>query len=446
MSRMLPTLAAASLLVLISGALEGLASRYASPDLENKVAFALAAASAGLSLMFAITKGLQRILDSARAAWPIIVFVALAGASRYWSSAPAETLQAAIHLMFLSSSAICIAAFADWQELLAGFALAILSLAVLSVILIPAGGLMSEIHPGALRGPWGEKNEAGMIFAFGALSFAALAFVTRKYGWFLGAAALVPLILLTQSTTSLLALAAGIITMCGIELIKGTPTRLIIGSWIAVVLIAGISLLFMSNAGDIIEAAGKDTTLTGRSAIWPAVMDRIAERPWFGHGYSAFWIEDAPSKMWLWTEINFRAHNAHNGLLETLLGLGIAGTLFLGWMVLRTVLYSVFSASYANDPRRFALPLMVAILIISVSESIMSGPDGMIWFAFIIVSISAALKPAFHQIPMSSMRLYAGRSRTLSSQALVAGAPSNPNRASAFWIWKPIKQSAAENS
>ena len=446
MPRLLPTLAAAFLFVAISGAIEGLAARYVSPDLENKVGFALAAMSAGIALICAMTRGPQRVFRAALSAWPVIAFVALAGASRYWSSVPSETLQSSIHLMFLCGAAICLAVFANWRELLAGCACAVLALATLSVVLIPAGGLMTEIHPGALRGPWGEKNEAGMIFAFGALCFAALSFESRRLVWMLGSAALVPLILLTGSTTSLLAFGVGISVMVAIEVMMGRPERLIIGSWLGIVLIAGLALLFMTNAGSIVEAAGRDMTFTGRSEIWPAVMDRIAERPWLGHGYNAYWAEDAPGKLWLWSEISFEAQNAHNGFLETLLGLGIVGAILLAWMIVRTIVCGLYATALADDPRRFAVPLFLAILVVSFSESILSGPDGMLWFAFVAMTTASAMSPVNRQMPISSMRLYAGRSRTLSSQALVAGAPSSPNLASPFWIWKPIRQSAAENS
>ena len=446
MPRLLPTLMAAFLFVAISGALEGLAARYVSPDLENKVGFALAAMAAGLALICAVTRGPQQVFRAALSAWPVIAFVALAGTSRYWSSSPGDTLQSALHLMFLCGAAICLMVLADWRELLAGGAFAVLCLGALSVVLIPSGGLMTEIHPGALRGPWGEKNEAGMIFAFGALCFAALSFETRRHLWMLGSAALIPLILLTQSTTSLLAFSAGISAMIAMEIMKGRPARLLVGSWLGVVLIAGIAIIFTTSAGSIVEAAGKDMTLTGRSAIWPAVMDRIVERPWLGHGYNAFWVEDAPSKMWLWSEINFEAHNAHNGFLETLLGLGIVGGILMAWMVLRTLAYGFYATALPNDPRRFSVPLILLILVVSVSESILSGPDGMLWFAFVALTTATAISPSKYQMPISSMRLYAGRSRTLSSQAFVAGAPSSPNRASPFWIWKPIRQSAAENS
>ena len=231
---------------------------------------------------------------------------------------------------------------------------------------------MTEIHPGALRGPWGEKNEAGMIFAFGALSFAALAFATRRSFWIIGCVALLPLIFLTESTTSLLAFGVGIAAIVAIEFLNGRPRRLIIGSWFGVVMMAGLTLLFMTNAGSLVEAAGKDMTFTGRSEIWPAVMDRIVERPWLGHGYNAYWVEDAPGKLWLWSEISFEAQNAHNGFLETLLGLGIVGATLMAWMVIRTLLFGLYATALANDPRRFAVPLILTILVVSVSESIFS--------------------------------------------------------------------------
>lgn len=446
MPRVLPTLAAALLFVALSGAPEGLAARYVSPDIENKVALAMAGLCAGFGLMAAILAGPKRFASAMVAAWPIIAFVALAGASRYWSSAPADTLQSAIHLMLFAGAGICLAAFANLRDMLAGCALAILLLGFVSVLLIPVGGLMDEIHPGALRGPWGEKNEAGMVIAFGALCFLALSFLTRRFTWTIGIAALLPLLALTQSTTSLLAFIVGAAVMIALEFTKGHPGRLLFASWLAIVAVGAVGFVLMTNAGDLLEAAGKDTTLTGRSAIWPAVIDRISEHPWLGHGYDAFWIEQSVSKLWLWEEINFEAHNAHNGALETLLGLGIVGMALLGWLALRTLAIGIANGAQPNDARRFGLPIMLAFAIISVSESIISGPDGFIWFAFITLSIATAMNPASHQMPISSMRLYAGRSRTFSSQALVAGVPSRPNRASPFWIWKPIRQSAAENS
>ena len=446
MPRLLPTLAAAVLFAALSGAPEGMAARYISADIENKVAMAMAGLAAATGLISAVISGPRNILAAGLSAWPIIAFVALAGASQFWSPSPADTLQSAIHLMLLVTAGITLAAFANWREILAGGALSILALGGLAVVLIPAGGLMSEIHPGALRGPWGEKNEAGMAIAFGALCFIALAFESRRFAWLAGLVALVPLLVLTQSTTSALAVAAGLIAMAAIELTRRTPARLLIMGWLTVVGLASFAILLTTNSGDLLAAAGKDTTLTGRSAIWPAVVERIEQKPWLGHGYDAFWIEGSVSKMWLWEEIDFKAHNAHNGVLETLLGLGLVGLALLTWLALRTMVLATIAAPNHLSVRRFGAPLMIAFLVISFSESVLSGPDGFIWFAFIAVAVKTAMRDARDQMPMSNMRLYAGRSLTLSSQALVAGAPSNPKRVSPFWIWKPIKQSAAEKA
>ena len=43
------------------------------------------------------------------------------------------------------------------------------------------------------------------------------------------------------------------------------------------------------DGNSLVRAMGKDWTLTGRTAIWTAVVERIDQRPLFGYGYDAFW-------------------------------------------------------------------------------------------------------------------------------------------------------------
>lgn len=446
MPRILTIMATTGLLLLLSGAPEGLVARFVSEDLENKIAFAFAALGAGASILIITLAGPLKLVKASIAAWPIILFVLLAGVSRYWSSSPGETLQAAVHLMMFAIPAICIAAITPWRELFISGASAIFLLGLLSIVLIPIGGLMVDPHPGALRGPWGEKNEAGMVLMIGALCFTALAYLDRKLLWMTGTVFLLGLVVLTKSTSAVLGGVVGIALMTGMELARKSSARLLITGWFASVVCGVLALVFLANPGDILAAAGEDTTLTGRSAIWPAVVDRIQEQPWLGHGYASFWTESSVSKLWLWMEIDFMAHNAHNGILETLLGLGIVGLSLLGWAYFRTLLAGAANTSPLGDARRFALPFLVAILIVSLSESALYGPDGLVWLTFIIVSTRAAMRGTKDQMPTSNIRANAGRSRTLSNQAFVAGNPSSPARISPIWIWKPIKQSAAENS
>ena len=55
-------------------------------------------------------------------------------------------------------------------------------------------------------------------------------------------------------------------------------------------LLANIWLL--DNASTLLSSIGKDATLTGRVDLWPAVLDKIWQRPWLGYGFSEFWGTD----------------------------------------------------------------------------------------------------------------------------------------------------------
>ena len=50
-----------------------------------------------------------------------------------------------------------------------------------------------------------------------------------------------------------------------------------------------IAIGFVLNADFIFDLFGKDQTLTGRTLIWPYVIDDISERPILGWGFHAFW-------------------------------------------------------------------------------------------------------------------------------------------------------------
>ena len=39
----------------------------------------------------------------------------------------------------------------------------------------------------------------------------------------------------------------------------------------------------------MLTALGRSATLTGRTRIWQMSLDNIAQRPWLGYGFGAFW-------------------------------------------------------------------------------------------------------------------------------------------------------------
>lgn len=376
---------------LLSGPVESLVARHVSPDWQYRLTIIFCFFS-GLGLStFALLKHRSRFLTAIKAAWPVFAFSAVALASVTWSISPSATIPAALALTFfvLATTALC--AMVTWRELLMGMLLATVFIGILSLVLIPIGGLMVDIHEGALRGPYGEKNRAGVVYAIGALSAMGLAFTDRRLSWLLAFPFFLVLLVLSKSGTSILACGLGLSAFAYGEILRGKPRRLVLGSWLGIIVAAGIGVLVLNNAETLLDMAGEDATFTGRNKIWPSVLWRIQESPWLGYGYDAFWREGNVSMDWLWYEAGFDVFNAHNGWLETMLAVGIPGTALMLWLVIRTGIAGLVGLNGNNDARRFALPAIVMILMMSLTESAIGGPEGPAWLFLLVIGTKAAM-------------------------------------------------------
>jgi O-antigen ligase len=78
-------------------------------------------------------------------------------------------------------------------------------------------------------------------------------------------------------------------------------------------------LMSVSRSGDASEVL----TLTGRTDLWSFVLGKVAERPLFGYGFNS--AETVLSRDWYGNAD--AGYSAHNVLLQSLLTVGIVGTL-----------------------------------------------------------------------------------------------------------------------
>lgn len=377
--------------ILLSGPVESLVARHVSADFQYRLTI-LFCLSLGLGLSsYALWKHKAAFLTALKSAWPILGFAGVALASTAWSISPGSTILASIALTFFALALIAVCAMTTWREILAGILFATIFIGFLSLILIPIGGLMTELHEGALRGPYGEKNRAGAVFAIGAISAMGLTFIDRKLTWLVWVPFFLILLLLTRSGTATLAAGLGIAAFAYGEMLKGKPRRLIFGSWFGIIAAVGIGVLVVSNAETLLDLAGEDSTFTGRDQIWPSVLWRIREAPLLGYGYDAFWRLGNVGMDWLWYEAGFEVYNAHNGWLETMLGLGLAGTVFLFWMTARTGIAGLVALNGENDARRFALPAIMMIVMMSLTESAIGGPEGPAWLLLLLIATKTGM-------------------------------------------------------
>ncbi|MEL7231781.1 MAG: O-antigen ligase family protein [Pseudomonadota bacterium] len=394
----------AFIFVLLCGVVESLVARHISPDFQYRMTILiclLTGSTLTLAAWLHDKSGFWRVI---RAGWPLLLFAILALASTAWSIMPQATFLAALALTFFTLACLSLVALSDWQTLLKGITLACLAIGLLSIALIPVGGLMQELHEGALRGPFSEKNRAGMVYAIGAIASGGLAFTARKTRWLLPIPFFLILLFLSQSGTSTIACALGLAALAYGEMLRGKSSRFILGVWVGVLGAIGIFFLVILNAETILDLLGEDATFTGRDRIWPAVWWRVMENPILGYGYDAYWREGSYGMAWLWYEAGFEVYNAHNGWLETMLAVGLPGVVLLAWVVLRTGIAGLTGLYQVNDARRVAIPMIAMIVMMSLTESAIGGPEGPAWLLLLLISTRVAMKGDRQRAPIQALK------------------------------------------
>jgi O-antigen ligase len=135
---------------------------------------------------------------------------------------------------------------------------------------------------------------------------------------------------------------------------------------LTVILTGGVLMLFVGASG-IIHAMGKNTDLTGRTAIWATVIPMVPNSV-VGAGFESFWLGPRLQKMWRIFPV-FRPNEAHNGYLEVYLNLGYVGVGLIGLILINGYWRAV--AVYRRDPTIGGLMLayVVAAATYSVTEA-----------------------------------------------------------------------------
>lgn len=298
----------------------------------------------------------RRLPEIVRDTAPFIALFALALISILWSQYPMATFRRCIglgtqylfafllfqHLGFVGVMRVTLAVV-----LIAG------GLSLVEVVLHPAAAFdTAEAYSNALRGVFLQKNSFGAALIAGAFALAYLVLRKGTVGWRDAAMALVLLVLLALSrsaTSVLLTLMVFGITLAVLSLRRG-------GLWAGMILVgmtgaATVVLLFLAFLGveGMFDLIGRDATLTGRTDVWDAVDRRIAERPLLGHGFAAFWVAGSRPMELVWIELVWNAPDAHHGLREIALQLGLVGQVAV---VLAGLATAVLAASRLAGPRR----------------------------------------------------------------------------------------------
>lgn len=225
---------------------------------------------------------------------------------------------------------------------------------VLTLILL-ASLIVGFFHPSyviekgdsiSLKNAWhgltSQKNIFGMLASGGTIFWvhAWLAREKRVPYALVGGAICAACLLLSRSSTSLM---ATLFSCLFLLLLLRSPPALrryrpyLIALFASATVLYGCAVMkFVPGTefllSPITRLTGKDTTFSARTTIWGIVRENIAQHPYLGSGYNAYWgggpVPSSPSYQFL-ARMYFWPSESHNGYLELRNDLGYPGVLVL---------------------------------------------------------------------------------------------------------------------
>jgi exopolysaccharide production protein ExoQ len=267
--------------------------------------------------------------------------------SAFWSAVPQTTLYYGTEYLITVLIGIVIGVAVNANQALIGLFFAFSAHAIASM-LIGGYALVGRVGSSevelAFIGIMASKNQAADASGLGMLiasAVAAFGIAQRRY--FLGLCALVVLgidiwmVVRADSTGALLAAVFAAFAMIAMQ--AGRVLTMQARTLLFVTITTTLTLAFAMRTfwfdavmGSILESAGKDATLTGRTFIWDQASRMIDANPAFGLGYNAFWNVGNPDAELIWKFAGIaekRGFNFHNTAIEILVHLGYVGfTLF----------------------------------------------------------------------------------------------------------------------
>jgi len=295
---------------------------------------------------------LKSSLKALKAHWSIWVFPGFAVLSTLWSYTMTDTLRHAVELVATVGVAAIAARHLSPRRLVTAlsctcFAVSLLCIVVGRYILIPP----------QFVGVFGSKNQLAffvnlvMIANIALLIDGSRSLLVRAWsvGCILVGAGVFTVMDRTSATANVMTAIGPVILLANYWMshLKPSTRRAIIG----VVIVIGTPVLIVGGGAftdTVLEALGKNYTLTGRTEMWGQGLQVFDRAPMLeqllGQGYEAFWRENYVEAESIWTDFNYgipAGFHFHNTYVENLVGLGVVGCAIVIYFMIATLVRAV---------------------------------------------------------------------------------------------------------
>lgn len=262
-------------------------------------------------------------------------------------------------------------------------------LQIFSLLFMPGSISFSS---GSWRGSFVSKNDMGIFMA--AAGGVVLA-VERGWRRIILLTAIVVLLVGANSSTAMFAAVFVVFVWFWLGLWHRRPRRS--GFIIAmgtILLVGVVSVAAAATFESVVDATGKDPTLTGRTEIWDSALRVIGDSPIVGYGFDAFMNITEPTSTTydVWSRLPFRPPHAHNGVIDAAGQLGAVGVALSLCVVGATILDAM--RGYRFDPAAStAIVLVTAQTVSALAEPYLLG-KGWLVLTLLVRTWSMGLSPA----------------------------------------------------
>jgi exopolysaccharide production protein ExoQ len=321
-------------------------------------------------------------------------FVFLMFASVLWSVDPGTTFTNAVELIGTTIIGFYIVSRFTLPQFMGILALTFVAIALLSFAFIygaPAHG-RENWGGGPWEGLYQDKNNLGAATTLAIIS--QMLFLGHSRGRTRGfvIAGLVLLFVLLVGSNSATAFGDGFVVVAvslGVLAAKspkfGVLARVLMVAVAAIVLVGVVG--FNLTPDSIFSMLGRQSNLTGRTDFWPYLQQGIADRPWFGYGYNAFFRSGLAMDYlgdYLIDSGGWMPYHAHNSFLQILLDAGYVGLASLALVLVdglwKGVRYCI------REPGRFApwpLAIILYLFLGSFTETYFGNFNTVEWILFV---------------------------------------------------------------
>lgn len=330
----------------------------------------------------------RNVLTGVVKVWWLWPFQMVAFLSVFWSPYASDAFRMSL-LMILSMVVVTVVAARYTPEQIIRCVMIALACIAAFIVMQPI-----PIESGA---GFGSKNYAAQFMLMGFILASTIALNPKEaVPLRLFGALLLPvfsfLIVSANSTTSLLMLMASAALVFGMRIffvdsqkVKHLSALLVVLGLMLAMIVVYVIITFVDQQviDDFLARFGKDSTFTGRTALWDEAGNQIAMRPYLGVGLEGFWQYDVGSAQTLnindhkplGTRLTF--HNVH---LEIMVHLGL-----VGYFAFLLAALPVIWFSFKNLVSRHDMPSVAFCAVIAIG-AITSFTESWLWSGFNVQS------------------------------------------------------------